>query len=153
MLVTLNFLQKQKACNSGVVKFQEVFGKQAELKDVIQYAIKQNIIELLQYANWLIVWKMNHEQRIQYAIFAAEQVIGIYEDKYPNDKRPREAIKAAKKYLKSKYKNAAYAAYAAANTANAAAYAAANAANAANAAATRNKMQIKILEYGLKICK
>jgi hypothetical protein len=34
------------------------------------------------------------------AIYSAELVIKIYEDKYPNDSRPRDAIKAAKAYLK-----------------------------------------------------
>jgi len=39
-------------------------------------------------------WKK--EDSVKLAIFAAEQVIEIYEKKYPNDKRPREAIEAAK---------------------------------------------------------
>ena len=71
------------------------------------------------------------------AIYAAEQVLKIYEDKYPNDNRPHDAIKAAKAYLKdSNKKNQDAAAYAANAAANAAAYAAANAAaNAAYAAA------------------
>jgi hypothetical protein len=71
------------------------------------------------------------------AIYAAEQVIKIYEDKYPNDSRPRDAIKAAKAYLKTPNKKtadatarAADAAYAAAD----AAYAAARAAYATDAA-------------------
>lgn len=33
------------------------------------------------------------------AIFAAESVLHIFENKYPNDKRPRKAIAAAKAYL------------------------------------------------------
>ena len=99
------------------------------------------------YANWLIVRLMTHEQQIKYAIFAAEQVIGIYEKHYPDDKRPRLAIEAAKEYLKypdKKHRAAANAAYAAAGAAYAvyaaadavadavagAAYAAANAARA-----------------------
>jgi hypothetical protein len=139
------------------------------------------------WANWLVVRVMVKKQYVAYAIFAAEQVIDIYERKYPNDQQPRNAIEAAKKYLQTpslKNKNAAYAAanaaYAAANAANAAnaaaaanaanaaanaayaaayaanaayaAYAAAAAANAANAAA-REKMQITILKYGIKLLK
>lgn len=40
------------------------------------------------------------EQNIKWAILVAESVLHIFEDKYPNDKRPREAIEAAKRYLK-----------------------------------------------------
>jgi hypothetical protein len=79
------------------------------------------------------------------AIYAAELVIDIYEKQYPNDKRPREAIEAAKKVLEKDTKknrdaadaaaDAAYAAADAARAAYAAARAAADAARAAYAAA------------------
>jgi hypothetical protein len=106
-----------------------------------------------EWANWTAVRLMTHDQQIRYAIFSAELVIKIYEDKYPNNDRPRKAIEAAKTYLKDKTEgnknaaahaadaadaayaadaaDAAYAAYAAAH----AAYAAAHAAHAADAAA------------------
>ena len=48
------------------------------------------------------------------AIYCAEQVIKIYEYEYPGDSRPRDAIKAAKAYLKEPNKKRAYAADAAA---------------------------------------
>jgi hypothetical protein len=74
------------------------------------------------------------------AIYSAELVIKIYEDKYPNDSRPRDAIKAAKAYLKTPNKKNARAAADAADAADAAraaadADAAAYAAAAARAAA------------------
>ena len=79
------------------------------------------------------------------AIYSAELVIGEYEKRYPDDKRPRRAIEAAKAWLENPTEenraayaasaaSAAYAAYAA-NAAKAAAYAAYAAANAAYAAA------------------
>ena len=111
------------------------------------------------WANWVIVRFMTHEQKVQYAIFAAEQVIDIYEKKYPTDGRPRKAIEAAKNYLKDKSltnKEAAYAAaHAAAHAYDAAAYAAYAAHAAAHAAAyaaahaAKKEMQVKILEYGI----
>ena len=63
---------------------------------------------------------------VQYAVFAAEQVIDLFEQKYPDDKRPREAIEAAKKCIddpseKNKVAAAAYTAAYAADTADAAA--------------------------------
>ena len=107
----------------------------------------------------MIQKSVNQKQAIRVAIFSAELVIDIYEKKYPEDKRPRQAIEAAKAYLKKPNEvnnaaanraanaaaNAAYAAYAAAN----AAYAAANAANAADLKETR----IKILNYFVEVMK
>jgi hypothetical protein len=124
------------------------------------------------FANWFIVRIMTYRDYVSYAVYAAEQVIDIYEKRYPDDKRPRNAIEAAKKCIENPSKEnkteATYAAYAAAFAANAAAYAAAacaaafaaaDAANAAayaanaaaDAAAARNKMKLKILKYGIKL--
>ncbi len=74
-------------------------------------------------------YEWTKEDSVTLAIYAAELVIDIYEKKYPNDKRPREAIEAAKEWLK----NPSAAAAAAAEAARAAA-AAAEAAAAADAA-------------------
>jgi hypothetical protein len=83
------------------------------------------------------------------AIYAAELVIGEYEKQYPDDKRPRQAIEAAKAWLENSTEEnraAAYAAHAAVYAADAAAYAArvayaaAYAARAAYAAAP-NKVE------------
>jgi len=46
-------------------------------------------------------WKWQKEDSVALAIFCAELVIDIFEKEYPDDKRPREAIKAAKKWLKN----------------------------------------------------
>ena len=101
----------------------------------------------LDWANWVIVRVMTYDQYVSYAVYAAEQVIDIYENKYPNDKRPRLAIEAAKKCIG--LKGAAGDAARAAGDAWAAG-AAARAAGAAWAAAQK-QMQIKILEYGLSL--
>jgi hypothetical protein len=117
----------------------------------------KNLIAAEQYdwANWFIVRIMQKEDYIRYGLYGANIVLHIYEEKYPDDKRPREAISAARKYLNghaSKAKaraaadaaadaataaaaRAAYAATAAAAWAAYAAYAAADAANAAHATA------------------
>jgi hypothetical protein len=89
--------------------------------------------------------KSDKAQRVQvaFAILCAESVLHIYEEKYPDDARPRKAIEAAKEYLKNPTADAyasdaaADAAYAATHAADAAAYAsyAADAAYAAAAAA------------------
>lgn len=64
-----------------------------------------------------------HDKAVRFSIFCAEQCIDHYESKYPEDKRPRNAIDAAKAFAENpteENKNAANAA--AANAAAAAAY-------------------------------
>ena len=168
--ISVNYLNKLGACSEAVEMLKNQ--KETDPIKILQGCMKINHFD---WANWLIVRLMTRKQNLQYSVFAAESIINIYEKKYPNDKRPRRAIEAAKKVLKyDSKKNRAYAAYAAtaayaaANTAaNAAAYAAyaayavANAAaNAANAAvhaayaavhAARKKLQKKIIYYGIKL--
>jgi len=45
-------------------------------------------------------WKWEKNDSVALAIYAAEMVLKNFEKKYPKDKRPREAIQAAKKWLK-----------------------------------------------------
>lgn len=56
------------------------------------------------WANWFVIQIMNKEQYIKYAVFSAEQVIKIYEKKYPEDSRPRLAVEAAKKWVEKSTK-------------------------------------------------
>lgn len=147
MIITTDFLKSKNACSDGYDRFVRLYGKSAELSKVIKGHIKDST---LNYANWLITKVMTPEQCVRYAIFAAEQVLYIFENKYPNDNRPRKAIEAAKNYLcnKSYAADAADAAYAAYAADAADAYAA----DAARDAAWK-EMKIKILKYGLQIIK
>ena len=86
---------------------------------------------------WVITKLFTKEQNVKFAIKCASSVLNIFEERYPKDKRPRQALEAAENYLISTDTDtaaAADAAYAAAAYA-AAAYAAA-AADTAYAAAT-----------------
>jgi len=163
MKISKEWLREKRACVEGVQWFTEQ--KEIDGLNVVKKLIKEN---RLGWANWLIVRIMEYKQYVSYAVFAAEQVIDIYEKKYPNNKKPREAIEAAKKCIENpteenkKAYAAAYAAAAAA-AADAAAYAAAAAAAYAAAAAAaayaaayaaadaRQKMQLKILNYGISL--
>lgn len=98
-------------------------------------------------------WNWTKTDSVELAIYAAELVLGIFEKKYPKDKRPRKAIEAAKDYLKNPNKKtaraadaAAYAAYAAAYAADAA-YAAAYAARAAYAAYAARAADVAYAAY------
>jgi hypothetical protein len=168
MRITKQWLSKTGACSEGIIWWTDkAIGNPVKC---VKTLISE---ERLDWANWLICRVFNRKQTIQYAVFAAEQVIGDYERKYPDDKRPREAIEAAKKCIEKRNKKniaaataaaaaaaataATAAAYAAATAsayayaANAAAYAANAAAYAAAYAAKKKKLQIKILTYGLTL--
>ena len=172
MKITKTFLKRENACSEGYAWFLSCGETDHEL--VIAKLIAE---EHEDWANWCIVRLMTHKQRIMYAIYAAEQVIDIFEKAYPNDDRPRKAIEAARKYSKYSTKenqsaarsaayaadaaadaadaaDAAYAAYAAARSAYSAAYldrsAADAAANAARSAADAVALKT-IIEYGLSI--
>lgn len=90
--------------------------------------------------DWLLWWlgkenAITQKQSVSLAICFAGRVIKEFNKKYPDDKRPDDAIRAARAWLKSPTKKNRDAAYAAANAAHAAAYAAYAAANAAAYAA------------------
>ena len=78
------------------------------------------------------------EENIEIAINLAEIVLDIYEKQYPEDKRIRDCITAAKSYLKKQITvvRLCKVKYAANTAANTAAYATAAAASAADAAAS-----------------
>ena len=87
------WLKKESACRDG---FDWFCGQDETLEiKIIEGFIKEK--NHLDWANWLIVRCMKYEQYISYAVYSANQVIKIYEAKYPDDKRPRDAINAAKK--------------------------------------------------------
>jgi hypothetical protein len=170
--LSIDWLKKEKACPEGMAWFEAQ--KETNGIKLVEALAKDH----WEWANWLLVRLMTHKQQVQYAVYAAEQVIGIYEAKYSDDKRPRQAIDAAKKYVANPSKKnraaaraaaeaawaaaeaawaaaraAAEAAWAAAEAAWAAAEAAWAAARAAAWAAAGAKMQEKIIKYGIGLVK
>ena len=141
MKITNEWLAKVSACGNC----KKWFTAQTETngKKVVQKLVTETKLD---WANWLVVRLLNRKEKIRYAIFAAEQVIDMFEEKYPNDKLPRIAIDAAKAVLEHDTKANRAAASAAAD---AAAYAAADA--AASAAAYAAAMKQKIIEYGITL--
>jgi hypothetical protein len=183
--VTLKRLEDLKACSSAKDWFKSQGKKKIDLFEGFKYLMSKRGIEnirmtynddSLSWSSWFITRIMNKRRRVMYVIYAAEQVIDIYEERYPGDRRPREAINAAKEYLKNPCKrtkvaaataaDAAYAAYAAADVVYAAAaafaafvaassvaFAAASSVAFAVDAAEKEKMKKRILKYGIKILK
>jgi hypothetical protein len=135
MQVTNEWLKSKSACREGYE--WSLKQENRELIPFLDALVKENHWN---WANWVVVRVMDKTQNVKYAIFAAEQVIHIYEKKHPEDKRPRKAIEAAQAYLDNPCENTraaadAYAAYAA----------------DAYAAAARNKMRKVILGYGISL--
>ena len=166
MILTKQWFKEQSACEDGYkwvvgyFKFKKTKSIKAEIliADLInwnnlceQNQLKNQVANYnLNWANWTICRVLNSRQKIQYAIFAAEQVIDIFEKKYPEDKRPRQAIEASIEYLKNPTKENANTASAAASAADAAdaAYAAYAAAYAAADAAAKAAQVRMISELG-----
>jgi hypothetical protein len=134
-IISPEWLRKHDACTSGHDWALPHIGVGITLK---------KLLPLFDRSDWML-WTlrkadaMDKAGYVQAAILCAEEVLHIYENRYPEDMRPRDAIKAAIAYVKEptevNRKAAAADAYAAADDAAyaAAAYAAAAAAYAADA--------------------
>jgi len=163
MKITLEWLKEKCICKEALKEFEKEIKQKLSPLEALDILIKKDKLE---WANWLIVRCMNYKQCVSYAVFAAEQVIDIYEKRYPNDDRPRKAIEAAKKCITDPSVENKKAAVSAADdvftyndddnvAAAASAYAAFTAAAAAMACAVsvRKKMRLKILNYGIELLK
>ena len=101
---------------------------EAEGEVVVEDATKVGVFKLttnqiVQPPKWYTNLAARKKVQVKFAILCAKATLHIFEEKFPDDKRPRAAIEAAESWLKG------YRAAAADNAAHAA-----NAANAANAA-------------------
>ena len=124
--ITRNWLAEKNACQDGYNWFTKQ-NKEFEPIPLLNLLIKKNQLD---WANWLIVRVMEYKQYVSYAVFAAELVIDIFEKEFPDDKRPRTAIEAAKKCIKNpsdENKKKAYSAARAADSASLAAWSASSA--------------------------
>ncbi len=142
---TLNKIRKHQPCQDGWENLLKSLGKTQADDEVLTFS---SIIESngLDYALWClrsVCPEYDKEVRL-FAADCAESVLYIFEESYPEDKRPRLAIEAARAFangeidasaLEAAAGAAAWAAVWAAGAARAAAWAARAAAGAARAAA------------------
>lgn len=148
MQVTLQQIRDKQPCPGGWKKVQSITDDRDEEFCVSEIIKSNDIADTL----WVLKWVIGDEGKVirrTFAIDCALRALPIFESKYPNDKRPRNAIEAAQLYLNGEITigelkekcTAAASAFAAAFDAHAAAYAAANTAAdyAAAAAADRQK--------------
>ena len=107
--------------NNEIITLKDMLTSELPLKDKFWWLCKK--------------CELTKDENVLIAIKCARVVLHLFEDKYPNDDRPRKAILAAEKYLETHNAAAAANAYAAAAYAADAANAAAADAAAADAAA------------------
>lgn len=107
MKITKEWLIEKGACFSFLEWFENQ--ENTDSTKIIKYFVRtKNHID---WANWLIVRTMDYKQYVSYAVFAAEQVIDIFERILPDNNIPRKAIEVAKKCIadpSSKNKRVAY---------------------------------------------
>jgi len=84
-------LDAMKYVSPGVIAEVEVRGK-SDIQEDKQAWSEMRLIK---------TWDWTKEDSVALAIYSSELVIKNFEKEYPDDKRPREAIKAAKKWLKN----------------------------------------------------
>src|SRR5574343_604637 len=100
MILTIDKLKDINACQSGKNWFLD-YSKTGSMDadTTIRELIAQNKLD---WANWTIARLLSNDDKVIYAIFAAREVLYLYENKYPEDLRPRKAIEAGENYLKDK---------------------------------------------------
>ena len=86
-------------------------------------------------------WKWEKKDSVAMSVYAASLVLKNYENAYPDDKRPREAIRAARKWLKNPTEKNRLAAESAASAARSAAWSAESAARSAAHQKTMDKCE------------
>src|SRR3990167_9436482 len=163
MNISKDWLLEQRACVKGI----DWFTAQSET-DGLATVKKLMAEKKLEWANWLIVRLMAYKQYVSYGVYAAEQVVDIYEKKYPDDGAPRKAIETAKKCVENPSEEnkiaarepgwaareaAGWAAGAASEAARAASRAAGWAASRTASWAASSDMLTKILNYGIELFK
>src|ERR1039458_8988639 len=137
MNITQEQLKEWSACTDGYKWACGVLkNKPMEVKKFLKITADYR----LDWTNWVICRVFDKPNKVRYAIFAAEQVIHLFEKEYPDDKRPRKAIEEARAWLDSptaaSADSAASAAWAAWTDSAASAAWAASAASAARAASS-----------------
>jgi hypothetical protein len=101
MILTIDKLIETGAYREGKKWFLDFFKDRVEIDVgiVVKELLDQNKQD---WANRIIAHLLSNDDKVRYAVFAAREVLHLYEEKYPTDLRPRKAIEAAENYLETK---------------------------------------------------
>jgi len=80
MQITLEWLNGENACKEGCLWFSAQ--KETDGVTVVKKLMAE---KQLDWANWTIYRIFSDKQRIQYAVYAAEQVAYLWKDRYPKE--------------------------------------------------------------------
>ena len=162
MKLTKENLVSYRACPKGLAWY-EASGCPETVEETISLLLASGEQEILSWSNWLLSKVLSRDGKFRYALFAARDVLSDFEDKYPNDARPRNAIDAAEKFLTDPTDENKLVAELAAELAGSAEYAAefvewsvdsaAYAAWAATWSAEDKETILEIIDYGLLLIK
>lgn len=94
MKITTQWLRTHDACVEAIVAYKGQ--TETDALTILRTLVGA---EKFEWANWLVVRLMTYKQYVSYAVYAAEQCIGNYEQLFPADPNPRHAIEAAKKCI------------------------------------------------------
>lgn len=164
MKITKYWINKWSPCVEAVEWLNERDTK--DVFELIKLLKKSSIKDKYEWLTWAIPRLLKTKRaRVRLAVYSATLVLPNFEKAFPNDKRPRGTIALVKKWLKNpssvsreELQGAASAAWGAwsaawgAWSAGGAARSAESAARSAERSAER-KMQIKIINYGIKLLK
>lgn len=114
--VNAKWLEKWPACEDELSECIKWFKKQ-KTDDPIKLIRKLIKAEKWEWINHCFKNTLTKKQAVKSTIYAAVQIINLFEKEFPEDKRPREAIKSALAYLKKPTKKNKDAAKAAAGAA------------------------------------
>jgi len=124
-----------KMCESGFHcskdkydAFSYVQGEILAEVEVKGKSIKEKNKEVWSGMRLVKLWKWQKKDSVALSIFSAELCLNNFEKVYPDDKRPRKAIEAAKRWLKEPIEANKFAAWSAAKSAKSAAWSAAESA-------------------------
>jgi hypothetical protein len=99
MHLNLELLMEKEACESGLAWYTS-HGQPNTVEGCVSALLADpDPSTTLPYANWLLSNLLNEDDCRRYAIFAARQVLHIFETAYPEDNLPHLAIEAAENYL------------------------------------------------------
>lgn len=130
MLINTQIIRKLEPCKSRFNNYLHHYESfEGTLKDFI-------LLDNITYSDkvWVVTRLFTKKQNVKWSLLCASKVLSIFEEKYPDDKRPRQALGVVEAWLNNPSEENRQIAYSAAGAAYSAAGAAARAAYAAYAA-------------------
>jgi len=131
MMFNDSWVEEKKPCKEGLAFLNKQTDKSAV--SVINALV---VAKHYDWADWALTRSFTKRQNVVFAIYAAEQVIDIFEKEVPGEERPRASIETAKRWLKGEATEAECKAAADAAYASSPSYAASSAYYAASSAAS-----------------